>query len=221
MSTRSPMNKRTQEQLREGRSGMARKSAAAAKPARAAASFVRVVPASSKARRKQAERGESLAGLSREEKRARKQQIRAHEDRVYAASNILMRENPAYAKQRMIWYAFMVVGVFFILIAFALLAIVGERANGMLQLAQYGAVGVSYVAIIGGFIFDFIKIRPIRNEARSKAEGMTDSRLNAVLERGAKAEEAKRARRAAKGKDGGKGSEQDAGSSAGKRAGRA
>ena len=213
MSTRSPMNKRTQEQLREGRSGMARKSAAAAKPARAAAS--------SKARRKQAERGESLAGLSREEKRARKQQIRAHEDRVYAASNILMRENPAYAKQRMIWYAFMVVGVFFILIAFALLAIVGERANGMLQLAQYGAVGVSYVAIIGGFIFDFIKIRPIRNEARSKAEGMTDSRLNAVLERGAKAEEAKRARRAAKGKDGGKGSEQDAGSSAGKRAGRA
>ncbi|MDY4041883.1 MAG: hypothetical protein SOY67_07295 [Collinsella sp.] len=221
MSTRSPMNKRTQEQLREGRSGMARKSAAAAKPARAAASSVRVVPASSKARRKQAERGESLAGLSREEKRARKQQIRAHEDRVYAASNILMRENPAYAKQRMIWYAFMVVGVFFILIAFALLAIVGERANGMLQLAQYGAVGVSYVAIIGGFIFDFIKIRPIRNEARSKAEGMTDSRLNAVLERGAKAEEAKRARRAAKGKDGGKGSEQDAGSSAGKRAGRA
>lgn len=221
MSTRSPMNKRTQEQLREGRSGMARKSAAAAKPARAAASSVRVVPASSKARRKQAERGESLAGLSREEKRARKQQIRAHEDRVYAASNILMRENPAYAKQRMIWYAFMVVGVFFILIAFALLAIVGERANGMLQLAQYGAVGVSYVAIIGGFIFDFIKIRPIRNEARSKAEGMTDSRLNAVLERGAKAEEAKRARRTAKGKDGGKGSEQDAGSSAGKRAGRA
>lgn len=200
MSTRSPMNKRTQEQLREGRSGMARRSAASAKPARAAASSVRVVPASSKARRKQVERGESLAGLSREEKRARKQQARAHEDRVYAASNILMRENPAYAKRRAVWYAFMAVGVFFILIAFALLTIVGERADGMLQLAQYSAVGVSYAAIIGGFIFDFIKIRPIRNEARSKAEGMTDKRLAAVLERGAKAEEAKRARRSVKGR---------------------
>lgn len=187
------MNKRTQEQLREGRSGMARKSAASAKPARAAASSVRVVPASSKARRNQAERGESLAGLSREEKRARRQEARAHDDRVYAASNILMRENPAYAQQRMVWMAFMVVGVVFILIAFALLATVGPQADTTFQIMQYGAVGIAYVAVIGGFIFDFVKIRPIRNEARSKAEGMTDARLDAVLERGAKAQEAKRA----------------------------
>ncbi len=193
MSTRSPMNKRTQEQLREGRSGMARKSAASAKPARAAASSVRVVSASSKARRNQAERGESLAGLSREEKRARRQEARAHDDRVYAASNILMRENPAYAQQRMVWMAFMVVGVVFILIAFALLATVGPQADTTFQIMQYGAVGIAYVAVIGGFIFDFVKIRPIRNEARSKAEGMTDARLDAVLERGAKAQEAKRA----------------------------
>ena len=193
MSTRSPMNKRTQEQLREGRSGMARKSAASAKPARAAASSVRVVPASSKARRNQAERGESLAGLSREEKRARRQEARAHDDRVYAASNILMRENPAYAQQRMVWMAFMVVGVVFILIAFALLATVGPQADTTFQIMQYGAVGIAYVAGIGGFIFDFVKIRPIRNEARSKAEGMTDARLDAVLERGAKTQEAKRA----------------------------
>lgn len=187
------MNKRTQEQLREGRSGMARKSAASAKPARAAASSVRVVSASSKARRNQAERGESLAGLSREEKRARRQEARAHDDRVYAASNILMRENPAYAQQRMVWMAFMVVGVVFILIAFALLATVGPQADTTFQIMQYGAVGIAYVAVIGGFIFDFVKIRPIRNEARSKAEGMTDARLDAVLERGAKAQEAKRA----------------------------
>lgn len=201
MSTRSPMNKRTQEQLREGRSGMARKSAASAKPARAAASSVRVVPASSKARRNQAERGESLAGLSREEKRARRQEARAHDDRVYAASNILMRENPAYAQQRMVWMAFMVVGVVFILIAFALLATVGPQADTTFQIMQYGAVGIAYVAVIGGFIFDFVKIRPIRNEARSKAEGMTDARLDAVLERGAKAQEAKRAAKKSARKD--------------------
>uniref|UniRef100_UPI000A26B091 hypothetical protein n=1 Tax=Collinsella vaginalis TaxID=1870987 RepID=UPI000A26B091 len=147
----------------------------------------------SKARRNQAERGESLAGLSREEKRARRQEARAHDDRVYAASNILMRENPAYAQQRMVWMAFMVVGVVFILIAFALLATVGPQADTTFQIMQYGAVGIAYVAVIGGFIFDFVKIRPIRNEARSKAEGMTDARLDAVLERGAKAQEAKRA----------------------------
>ena len=57
MSTRSATNKRTQ--FHEV-TGVARKSAASAKPARQAASSVRVVPASSKARRKELEKGENL-----------------------------------------------------------------------------------------------------------------------------------------------------------------
>ena len=69
MSTRSATNKRTQS---HEVTGVARKSAASAKPARQAASSVRVVPASSKARRKELEKGENLEGLSKEEKRARK-----------------------------------------------------------------------------------------------------------------------------------------------------
>ena len=68
MSTRSATNKRTQS---HEVTGVARKSAASAKPARQAASSVRVVPASSKARRKELEKGENLEGLSKEEKRAR------------------------------------------------------------------------------------------------------------------------------------------------------
>ena len=71
MSTRSPQNERNTNP--DAKPGYMRKSAASAKPARSAASSVRVVPASSKEKRKQAERGESLAGLSKEEKRARKQ----------------------------------------------------------------------------------------------------------------------------------------------------
>ena len=60
MSMRSATNKRTQN--REY-AGATRKSAASAKPARAAAGSVRVVPASAKERRREAERGESLEGL--------------------------------------------------------------------------------------------------------------------------------------------------------------
>lgn len=62
MSTRSATNKRTQS---HEVTGVARKSAASAKPARQAASSVRVVPASSKARRKELEKGENLEGFPR------------------------------------------------------------------------------------------------------------------------------------------------------------
>ena len=90
MSTRSATNKRTQS---HEVTGVARKSAASAKPARQAASSVRVVPASSKARRKELEKGENLEGLSKEEKRARKAKQRAKEDRIYTVSNILLKQD--------------------------------------------------------------------------------------------------------------------------------
>ena len=61
MSMRSATNKRT---LEQEYTGATRKGAGSAKPARAAAGSVRVVPASSKARRTAAVRGESLVGLS-------------------------------------------------------------------------------------------------------------------------------------------------------------
>ena len=104
MSTRSAQNKRTQDKLQgESRQGMARKSASSAKPARAAASSVRVVPASAKAKRAAAERTEDLSGLSKEEKKARKAEIRRQEDRVYTASNALLKEDKDYVRLRRIW----------------------------------------------------------------------------------------------------------------------
>lgn len=186
MSTRSPLNKRSQEQARgEGKSGMTRRSAASAKPARAAASSVRIVPASSKARRAQAARGESLVGLSREEKRARKAEERRREDRLYTATNVLMKESFEYSRARRVWYVLMGCGVAFIVIAFILLSAIGEQATGSARIAQYVVTGVSYAVIIAAFIWDFIKVRPIRNAARAKAASMSEGRLNAVIERGA------------------------------------
>nr|WP_306792798.1 hypothetical protein [Collinsella urealyticum] len=170
---------------------MARRSAASAKPTRAAASSVRVVPASAKAKRRQVDQGESLAGLSREEKRARKQELRRREDRIYTASTILMREDPDYPRYRRIWIGLMAAGMVFVAIGFALLALIGERASEPMKIAQYVTVGMSYVCIIAGFAFDFIKIRPIRTEAQARAKGLSESRMSAVLERGARKEKDK------------------------------
>lgn len=183
MSSRNPQNKRTQEKLTGNLSGMARKSASSAKPARPAAGSVHVVPASSKAKRAQAERGEDLSGLTKEEKKARKAEIRRKEDRVYAASDTLMKEDPRYPSLRRIWWILLVVGMVALVGTWVVLLINGQQPSEQMGQIQMALLVVAYACIIAALIFDMVKIRPIRNEARATAEGLSEARLNDVLER--------------------------------------
>lgn len=178
MSIRSANNKRTQN---HEYTGMGRKSAASAKPARAAASSVRVVPASAKARRKELERGESLEGLTREEKKARKREARLQEDRVYTASNYLLKQDEEYKSKRRIFWVLMAVAIVMIIVVWGALVVIGESSEGVVSIVEIGGIVVSYAAVIGAFIFDFVKIRPLRNYYRSVAEGMTQKRLDEVI----------------------------------------
>lgn len=194
MSTRSPMNKRSQT---KEVTGMARKSAASAKPARAAASSVHVVSSSSKSRRKELEKGESLAGLSREEKRARKQELRAKDDRIYTVSTLLTQDDEDYKNRRRLWWMLLGLGMLTILILWVWLFMGGT--NGKVQtLPQIIAIVFAYAVIIVAFIYDFVRIRPLRNMYRAKAEGMTDKQMTALIEKAAAEEDRKRAEKAAK-----------------------
>lgn len=195
MSTRSAQNKRTQDKLQgESRQGMARKSASSAKPARAAASSVRVVPASAKAKRAAAERTEDLSGLSKEEKKARKAEIRRQEDRVYTASNALLKEDKDYVRLRRIWWVLLGIGIVALIGTWVLLAVLGQDAANMkvAQTAQMALIIAAYAAIIAAFIFDFIKIRPIRNACRAAAAGMSDAKLDEVIARSMKEKDSKK-----------------------------
>ena len=200
MSTRSPMNKRTQAQLQGERAGMTRKSASSAKPARPAAASVRVVASSGKARRAEMERGEDLSNLTKAEKKARRQEQRMREDRVYAVANELMRQDADYPKHRRVWWGMLGVGVVALVIVWVMLF--AQSQNGqptdVMQTQQLVIMGISYAAIIGGFIFDFVKIRPIRKAARAKAEGMSEKQLAATLDKMAAEEDERKAAREAK-----------------------
>ena len=179
MSTRSATNKRTQS---HEVTGVARKSAASAKPARQAASSVRVVPASSKARRKELEKGENLEGLSKEEKRAR-------EDRIYTVSNILLKQDEDYTKRRRIWWAVLAIGMVLVVAIWASLYFApGGTVSSPVQMV---GIVLSYVIILGDFIYDFVRIRPLRNMYRTQAEGMFENKLNALIERAAAEEDKK------------------------------
>ncbi len=192
MSTRSPQNKRNQDKLQGSMTGMARKSAASAKPARPAAASVRVVSSSAKAQRAARERGEDLSNLTREEKRARRQEQRMAEDRIYQASAILLKEDETYAGYRKIWWAMLGIGIGGLIVSVILMAVRSQGgAAGDMQLPEMIAMAVGYIAVIAGFIFDFVKIRPIRNKCRFAAEHMPESKLAGVLARGAAAASAK------------------------------
>ena len=138
MSTRSVQNKRTQEKMQgESVAAWPRKSASSAKPARAAASSVRVVPASAKAKRAAAERGEDLSNLSKEEKKARKAELRRQEDLIYTAANALLKENEDYTRLRRIWWVLLGVGIAALVGTWVLLAVFGSDA-GNSSFAQTG-----------------------------------------------------------------------------------
>ena len=179
MTIRSATNKRAQN--REY-AGAGRKSAASAKPARAAASSVRVVPSSAKARRKEFERGESLEGLSREEKRARKQAARAREDRLYTASNILLRQDSEYRGYRRVFWILLGAAIALTIMVWVLLFGVDSSALEYAGIVQIVGMVAAYALVIGAFIFDFVKVRPLRNYYRAQAEGMTEKRLIEVIE---------------------------------------
>lgn len=162
---------------------MTRKSAASAKPARAAASSVRVVPATAKARRLEAEQGESLEGLSKEEKKARKQEMRLKEDRMYSAANILMKKDEEYRSMRRIFWVLMTIGIIAIfLVWFILMGVFNSLSASTVSVVQIVGLVIAYGFVLGAFVFDFVKIRPIRNFYKAQVAGMTDRKLVEVLE---------------------------------------
>lgn len=187
MSIRSANNKRTQN---HEYTGAARRSASSAKPARAAASSVRVVPATSKERRRELQQGESLEGLSKEEKKARKQEMRLREDRMMSAANILMKRDDEYNKKRYIFWALVIVGMVVALAVWLLMSF--SPTIGQSPVVQFGGIIIAYAAVIGGFIYDLVAIRPIRNYYKATVAGMTDRKVLDVLEESAKEDERKR-----------------------------
>ncbi|MFR3878206.1 MAG: hypothetical protein ACLTYW_08785 [Collinsella sp.] len=66
------------------------------------------------------------------------------------------------------------------------------RSRGMVSSpVQMVGIVLSYVIILGDFIYDFARIRPLRNMYRAQAEGMSENKLNALIERAAAEEDKK------------------------------
>lgn len=203
MSQRSPFNKRNMptDPDSESQTGISRKSAAKAKPARAAAQSVRVVSASSKSR---SGASSSTANMTKEQKKAKRRAEREQEDMIVTVANVKMRDDPTYVRYRRIWWVLLVAGMVFVFVSFAA-GTLGQNAEGNMYdvstvsgLVAVIAVVLAYALIIGALVFEFAKIRPIRNAALSQVRGMTEKKRRAVMERSYEEDERRRAEKAAR-----------------------
>ena len=95
---------------------------------------------------------------------------------------------------RRIWWVLLGIGIVALIGTWVLLAVLGQDAANMkaAQTAQMALIIAAYAAIIAAFIFDFIKIRPIRNACRATAAGMSDAKLDEVIARSMKEKDSKK-----------------------------
>ncbi len=208
MSQRSPYNKRNMPKADEEEkktSGMARKSASAAKPAREAAQSVRVVKSSSSksSGKAGASRAASTATMTKEQKRAARREEREREDLLAAVANAMMKKDAEYVKRRRLWWVFLAVGLASIFLSF-IAGMLGGSADSPYNLTSPSGIlavislVVAYAAIIGALVYELVRIRPIRNVIMAKAKGLSDKKKRAILEEGYAEDDRRRAEKAAR-----------------------
>ena len=153
----------------------ARKTAAGAKPAREVAGTVRSA---------------AEHEPTKEEKKANREAKRSEDDARYDAQQVVLKQQPGYKKLTRIWWVMLGVGFALSLGSFLIVHYLQSHADteiaNTLAAASMGMMVAAYVFIIGAFLLDIIKIRPLRNAARDTVAGASRRKLNRIIEEDAK-----------------------------------
>ena len=197
MSQRSPFNKRNQPQTEDEKkssSGITRKSPTKAKPVREAASSVRVV-----AKKKNPDGSTSTVGMTKDEKKEVRRAEREEEDIFNSLTNAMLKADELYTSRRRMWWVFLGLGLVFVVAAFVSGYIGAPDGSNMYDLSTTGGVlsvvslVLAYVFIITSLVYEWMKIRPIRNEKQDKVTSLSPKKRRAMLADLYEADEHKRA----------------------------
>lgn len=197
MSQRSPFNKRNQPQTEDEKkssSGITRKSPTKAKPVREAASSVRVVT-----KKKNPDGSTSTVGMTKDEKKEVRRAEREEEDIFNSLTNAMLKADELYTSRRRMWWVFLGLGLVFVVAAFVSGYIGAPDGSNMYDLSTTGGVlsvvslVLAYVFIITSLVYEWMKIRPIRNEKQDKVTSLSPKKRRAMLADLYEADERKRA----------------------------
>ena len=199
MSQRSNKNARTQKKITGDAKGMTRKGATSAKLSRKAGTTVHTVSAKGAAKGASNGGGGGLlkGGLfgNAQQKEAKRQERERRDQEVYAV-NVLLKQDPRYSTYRKIWWGLLGVGLAMTVVSWACMFVFPANPNNpseTMGLVSTVALIAAYAFIIGGFAFDWIKVRPMRRKAEAEAASMTDKKLGQLIQSDYAAKEEKKA----------------------------
>lgn len=162
---------------------MTRKGASSTKPSRDAATTVHTAPAGKAAKKNAASGGGFLGGSA--QKREQKQQARERRDREAIATNIELKKDPRYGTYRRIWWILLGAGLAMTIVCWLVMIFspdVSQNPDTVAGMMSTGALIAAYVFILAGFVFDWIKVRPMRRKAEALTAQMSDKKLAAIIE---------------------------------------
>lgn len=188
------------------RSGFSKRSVTRAKPAREAASGVRVVGASGSSR-KSSGSGKAPVEMTKDEKKRARRERRDEADRRASASQIVLKQIPGYKRSQHVWWGLLGTGFVCTIISWLLPNLFPQQVNEgttPMGIAVFIMLVAAYALIISAFVYDWRVVRPMRKKAEATTGAMTNKKVTKVL-RGeaneiareqAERDEAKAARRA-------------------------
>lgn len=185
MSQRNPGNDRTMRRATgQETGGYTRKGASRAKPARESAATVHVVEVKGGTK--------DYKSMTKEERKEQKRKDRAEADRYTGASNIIMEHDPVYKRRRKIWWLLLGLGLASTALAWVFF-VVFQGVSGTPGLI---ALILAYVFIIGGFVWDWLRIRPIRRETDEMVSHFNTKRVQEIIDEDYEERQAKKAAKA-------------------------
>ena len=120
--------------------------------------------------------------MSKEEKKAAREAKRTEEDLLYEAKKAYLNKSDAYRFTQRVWWGLLGGGMVCSIISFLIMRnMQSNGGNESMATASVVLMVLAYVLIIGAFIYDLIKVRPLRNEANEKLAGMSKKRLNQLI----------------------------------------
>jgi hypothetical protein len=151
--------------------GFSKRSAARAKPAREAAGSVRTANA------------KDSSSMSKEERKAARDARRSEQDVAYDATQIVLDQQPGYKKARRISWGTMIAGMVCAIGSFLVVQYMQRSGNGSGPLAvlSIALMVLAYVTIIASFIYDYVKVRPMRKKAEEATAGMSQKRMKRMI----------------------------------------
>ena len=164
--------------------GFSKRSTARAKPVTAAASSVRVVSVEDA---KEGRSGKKASEMTKEERKADRAARQASDDRRVTVANIILKDDPEYKKTQKVWWVLLGTGLVLTIFSFGVNAYLNRVENvdtalaSRLVVAAMVTLVTAYVCIIGAFIYDLVKARPIRKRVDAEVKGMTKKKLEQLI----------------------------------------